>query len=228
MSNGNEEMTVSKLAAGLAKTVGNAANVAGFLDSFPPNLTIGQRNRWMMSHLGAHLAWRGTTEILAELANAPIGGQAELFDTPTDHAMAVREVEDFLDRLKEHIVGAVTSWELRVAAENEARGQQGPPDLADAVSLNVYTSAGPVTFADLEAHFGDTDGVRLALDWLVAAGKITETDAGYSPAGGELHGISGDELREMYQAEVGKKPGKKSEEALRAAILDARRTAAGA
>lgn len=218
MSDSSDEMTVTKLAAGLAKTVGNAASVAGFLDRFPVGLTLGQRNRWMMAHLGAHLAWRGTTEILAELANSPVGEQGDLFETPTDHAMAVREVEEFIDRLKEHIVGAVTSWELRVAAETPP----ADPGLLYPINIRIFTS-GAVTFAELEAEYGDAESVRAALDALVAKGTIEEVDGTYRPAGGDVAGLEGDALRATYESEVGKKAGKKSAEQLRAGILDARR-----
>lgn len=223
MSNGNEEMSISKLESGLAAAVGNASKTAAFLDTFPHGLSLHQWNLWAVAHLGAHMTHRALWQLGDGLANRPIGDQSSLFDVPTDHAMVVRELEEFLDKIRERIVGAAVSWEKRVAEENEA----GPPDLTEPVSVAIFT-AGSISFAELEARFGDADGVRGALDYLVGKGTVVSADEVYSPAGGDLAGLSGDELRAAYEAEVGKKAGKKNEATLRAAILDARRTAAEA
>ncbi len=208
-------MEVSGLTAGLATNVGSASKVAQFLDRKPSTGSYRMQNLWAVAHMGAHLALRSMARMLEEAATGTVGDQPDLFDVPADHAMAVREIEEFLDGVKAGIVGSIS----RITEPSEE-----VPELAEAVSVFIYGSQSNVTEAELFARF-DPEQARAALDYLLDQHRI-ETDLAtgtYLPAGGDLLPLGRDTLAEIYEAEVGKKAGKKSAEQLRAAILEARR-----
>lgn len=209
-----DEMTVTRLASGLSTTVGAAAKVAAFLDDFPPSLSYRLANLWRIAHVGAHLAFRASTEILAELANLPVDGQAPLFEVPADHAMAVREIEAFVDALKERLVGAALAWESKATISEEPE-----VGLVETLLVAIYTSGG----ASLEIcmTYGEEASVGAALATLLQSEAIALVDDRYVPIGGSLD-VDRSVLAELYEEEVGRAAGKKSDAQLRAEITDAR------
>lgn len=99
-------MTVSKLQIDVSKNQGKAGELARFLDSTPRGLnTYLLKNLWAICHGASHVLFRGLARISRELSEGAVADDLPLFDVPEDHAMTVREIEEWIEGFKGLIIG---------------------------------------------------------------------------------------------------------------------------